>query len=56
MLKGQSVTTYLMTMREYKNQLEKMGQIITKSIHTATILRNIPESWQPMVQTIKMIT
>ena len=56
MLKGQSVITYLTTMRDYKNQLEKMGETIVDSTHAATILRNVPESWQPIAQTIRMIT
>ena len=45
MLKGQSVVTYLTMMRDYKNQLEKMGETIADSTHAATILRNVPESW-----------
>ena len=28
MVKGQSVVTYLMTMREYRNQLKKMGETV----------------------------
>ena len=45
MVEGQSVVTYLMTMREFRNQLKKMGEIIANSTHMGTILRNIPESW-----------
>ena len=56
MVEGQSVITYLTTMREYKNQLKKMGEIIADSTHTATILRNVPESWRHVAQTIRMIT
>ena len=56
MLEGQSIVTYLPTMRDYKNQLEKMGETIADSTYAATILRNIPESWQPIAQTIRMIT
>ena len=56
MVEGQSVVTYLTTMREFKNQLKKMGEIITDSTHVATILRNVPESWRPITQTIRMIT
>ena len=44
MIKGQSVITYLTTMREYRNQLKKMGEVIADSTHAATILRNVPES------------
>ena len=55
-VEGQSVITYLMTMKEYKNQLEKLGESITDSTHTATILRNLPESWRVVSQTIRMIT
>ena len=56
MVKGQSVITYLTTMREYKNQLKRMGEIIVDSTHAATILRNVPESWRHIAQTIRMIT
>ena len=55
MIKGQSVITYLTIMREYKNQLKKMREIIADSTHTATILRNVPESWRHVTQTIRMI-
>ena len=43
-------------MREYKNQLKRMGEIIADSTHAATILRNVPESWRHITQTIRMIT
>ena len=56
MLEGQSVITYLTTMKEYRSQLKKMGEIITNSTHTATILRNVPESWPNVSQMIRMIT
>ena len=56
MVEGQSVVTYLTTMREFRNQLKKMGEVITDSTHAATIFRNIPESWRPVAQTIRMIT
>ena len=56
MVEGQSVVTYLTTMREYRNQLKKMGEIIADSTHAATILRNVPESWRTVAQTIRMIT
>ena len=56
MVEGQSVVTYLTTMREFRNQLKKMGEVIADSTHAATILRNVPESWRPVAQTIRMIT
>ena len=56
MVEGQSVITYLITMREYKNQLKRMGEIIADSTHAVTILRNVPESWIHVAQTIRMIT
>jgi hypothetical protein len=42
--------------KEYRNQLAKMGEVIADLTHTATILRNVPESWRPITQTIHMIT
>jgi len=56
MTKGQPVATYLTTMKEYRGRLAKMGEVIPDSSHTATILRNIPESWRSITQTIRMIT
>ena len=38
MSEGQSVVSYLTTMKEYWNQLDKMGETIADSTHTATIL------------------
>ena len=55
MVKGQSVITYLTTMRVYRNQLKKMGEVIADSTHAAIILRNIPEAWRHITQTIRMI-
>ena len=55
MAEGQFVITYLMTMKEYRSQLEKMGEIITSSTHAATILRNLLESWRAVSHTIGMI-
>ena len=55
MVDGQLVITYLMTIREYKNQLKKMGEIIADSTHAVTILRNVLELWRPITQTIRMI-
>ena len=56
MIEGQSVIMYLTTMKEYRNQLEKMGETIASSTHATTILCNLPESWQPISQTIQMIS
>ena len=56
MLKGQSVVSYLTVMKEFKTQLEKMGGMIATSTHAATTLHNLPESWRPIAQTIRMIT
>ena len=56
MTEGQSVSSYLTTMKEFKNQLGRMGEPIAPSTHTAMILRNLPESWRPIAQTIRMIT
>jgi gag-polypeptide of LTR copia-type len=56
MIEGQSVVTYITTMKEFKNQLTKMGETIANSTHLATLLRNVPESWRPIAQTIRMIT
>ena len=56
MLEGQSVISYLTIMKEFKTQLEKMGETITISTHAATTLRNLPKSWRPISQTIRMIT
>ena len=47
---------YLTVMKEYRSQLGKMGEMIAPSSHAATILRNLPESWRPITQTIRMIT
>jgi gag-polypeptide of LTR copia-type len=52
MTKGQSVLAYMTMMKEYHNQLAKMGDPIADSTHCATILRNVLESG---AQTICMI-
>ena len=52
----ESVVTYLTIMKEYRNQLEKMGEVIAPSSHAATILRNVPKTWRSITQTIRMIT
>ena len=33
-----------------------MGKTITNSTHAATLLRNVPESWRLITQTIQVIT
>ena len=43
-------------MRDYRDPLEKMGENIPPSSHTATILHNVPESWRAITQIIRMIT
>ena len=48
MIKGQLVISYLTVMREYKNQLKRMEELIADSLHAAMILRNLPESWRPI--------
>ena len=40
MLEGQPVNSYLTTMKEYRSQLGRMGEIISDSTHAATILYN----------------
>ena len=55
MLEGQSVNSYLTTMKEFRGQLTRMGDPVPDSTHAATILRNIPESWRSIAQTIRMI-
>jgi gag-polypeptide of LTR copia-type len=55
MVEGESVVTYMMTMKEYKRQLDKMGETIADSTHATTLLRNLPESWQLIAQTVRMI-
>ena len=56
MQEGQSVSSYVTTMKEFKIQLEKMGESIADSTHAATLLRNVPGSWRLIAQTIQMIT
>jgi gag-polypeptide of LTR copia-type len=55
MLEGQPVNSYLTTMKEFRNQLAKMGEVIPDSTHASIILRNVPESWISMAQTIRMV-
>ena len=56
MIDGQSVSSYITTMKEMRNQLMKMGETIGDSTNAATLLRNVPESWRTVAQTIQMIT
>jgi gag-polypeptide of LTR copia-type len=56
MIEGQSVVTYITTMKEFRSQLTKMGETISDTTHCATLLRNVLESWRPIAQTIRMIT
>ena len=56
MQEGQSISSYITTMKEFKIQLEKMGETFADSAHAATLLRNVPESWRLIAQTIWMIT
>ena len=55
MVEGQSVVSYITSMKEFRSQLKKMGEHIADSTHAATLLRNLPESWRPISQTIRMI-
>jgi gag-polypeptide of LTR copia-type len=55
MTEGQSVMLYLTVMKEFRSQLTKMREAIPDSMHAATILRNIPESWRAIAQMIQMI-
>ena len=56
MTDGQLVTSYLMPMKEFRSQLERMGEAIPDFTHAATILHNVPESWRSIAQTIQMIS
>ena len=55
MVEGQSITSYLTTMKEYRSQLERMGEHIAPSSHSPTILHNLPDSWRTITQIIRMI-
>lgn len=52
MTEGQSVITYIPIMKEFRNQLKRMGEIVPDSTHAATLLRNVPESWRLIAQMI----
>ena len=56
MIEGQPIITYITTMKEFKNQLKRMGEMIPDSTHVAMLLWNVPESWRPITQMIRMIT
>jgi gag-polypeptide of LTR copia-type len=55
MTEGQSVSSYLTVMKKYRNQLVNIGKPVESATHSATILRNVPESWRSISQTIMMI-
>ena len=55
MVEGQSVASYLTTMKEYQSQLERMGESIAPLSHSATILCNLPDSCRTIAQMIRMI-
>ena len=55
MVEGQSVVSYLTSMKEFRSQLKKMGENTADSTHAAMLPRNLPESWRPISQTIRMI-
>ena len=56
MIEGQSIISFIVMMKEFKNQLEKMGETIADSSHAAILLRNLPDSWRSIAQMIRMIT
>lgn len=56
MVEGEPVKNYLATMNEYRNQLERMGEVISPSFHAVTILQNLPESWRSIAEAIPMLT
>ena len=56
MTEGQSVISYITIMKEYRNQLNKMGETVADSSHAAILLCNLPDSWRTIAQTIRMIT
>ena len=55
MIKGQPVITYITTMKEFRNQLKRLGEMIPDSTHTVTLLWNVPESWCLIAQMIRVI-
>ena len=56
MVEGQQVTSYLTVMKEFRSQLDRMGESIPDSMHAATILHNLLESWRSIAQMIQMIS
>ena len=55
MTEGKPIITYITVMKEFRNQLKIMSEVIPDSTHAATLLRNVPESWCPIAQMIQMI-
>ena len=55
-VEGQSVISYIMTKKEFQSQLGKMVETIADSSHAAILLRNFPDSWRTIAQTMGMIT
>ena len=56
MVEGESITTYITVMQDFRDQLENMGASIEPSYHAAILLRNLPESWRSVTQAIKILT
>ena len=56
MVEGESVTTYITAMQDYRDQLENMGASVDSSYHAAILLRNLPDSWRSVTQAIKIFT
>ena len=56
MIEGESVTTYITTMQDYRDQLENMGASLDPSYHAAILLRNLPDSRSSVTQAIKILT
>ena len=56
MVKGQPVSSYIMTLTKFRVQLKSMGQDIEDSYHSSVFLWNLPESWCTASQMIGMVT
>ena len=56
MVEGQTVSNYISNLKEMRDQLRKMGDPISDVTHGSTILRNLPESWQPIASMIRIVT
>ena len=52
MTEGKPIITYITVMKEFRNQLKRMGEVIPNSTHATTLLRNVPKSWCPIAQMI----